>query len=66
MIVNRNKVFTLEIKGIKLTKRNLKSIKDIRFNPRTQDIVIIIDEEYNKQLNVTWSNTKNKNTTPMT
>lgn len=61
VILNRNnKVFTLEIKGIKLNKRNLKSIRDIRFNPRTPDMIIIIDEDYNKRINLTWSNTKIK------
>ena len=53
-----NKEFTLELKGITLNKRNIKSIRDIRFNPRTPSVIIIIDDEYNKRINVTWRNTK--------
>jgi hypothetical protein len=62
VLLNRNnKVFTLEIKGIKLNKHNLKSIRDIRVNPHTPDMNIIVDEDYNKRINVTWSSsTKTK------
>lgn len=62
VLLNRNnKVFTLEIKGIKLNKHNLKSIRDIRVNPHTPDMIIIVDEDYNKRINFTWSSsTKTK------